>query len=566
MRNKLHEKLHGPGRKGDGKRYRLGTAAVVTASLLGLSCGAEALEIKTGNEDVQVRFDNTLRYTLGLRVAQQNLAVMGDPASSNTDDGDRNFAHGIVNNRIDLLSELDASYKKRFGFRISGAGWYDAAYDSSLDNTNPASSNHLENGQPVAGRFNSRAKRYYLGPNGELLDAFLFGKTVVGEIPVNLKVGRHTVYWGEGLMAGGAIHGISYGQSPLDLAKALPLPGIEAKELFRPLNSISMQVQPTPDLTFMGQYFLEWEQMRYPEAGTYLGFSDVMQESAESLIAAPGVRFLRGAPSEPNPFRNWGVGVRYSPEALDGTIGVYYRKTADLQPQVAILPGASSIPGIAGTYYLTYGTNIDIVGVSLSKQLLGVSVGAELSHRWNMPLNSNAVMVASAPTDGQTFGARGNTWHGVLNFLGLINKTALFDSAQWIAEFTWNHLEKVTQNRAALKSSDVGYNAIDQVSKDFFGGALVFTPTWFQVLPGVDMTLPFSYGQGISGNSAVAAGGNHGSGSWSAGLGFDVFTKYKVDLKYVNFFGQIEGGVANDLGSAGLKDRDMVTLTLRTTF
>ena len=30
--------------------------------------------------------------------------------------------------RIDLLTELDVIYKKRFGARVSATGWYDAAY------------------------------------------------------------------------------------------------------------------------------------------------------------------------------------------------------------------------------------------------------------------------------------------------------------------------------------------------------------------------------------------------------------------------------------------------------
>lgn len=48
-------------------------------------------------------------------------------------------------------------------------------------------------------------------------------------------------------------------------------PGIEAKELFRPLTQLSTSVQATPELSFAAQYFLKWEQSRGAEAGTYLG-------------------------------------------------------------------------------------------------------------------------------------------------------------------------------------------------------------------------------------------------------------------------------------------------------
>ncbi len=579
--------------------------------LIGRVCSAEAFDIPTGNEDVQIRWDNTLRYSYAARVANQNQQLLANP---NMDDGDRNFSHGTVGDRIDILSELDVVYKKDFGVRASGAGWYDFAYDGNFTNTNTATSNHMVNGLPVAGGLNSEAKKWYLGPNGELLDAFTFGKFTIGDIPVTYKVGRHTVYWGESLLFGGAIHGVSYGQAPLDIAKALVMPGTEAKELFRPLNQISVQVQPTKDLTIMGQYFLEWDSFRFPEAGTYLGAYDFLQRSSESLITGPGQRAIRSSDSEPSPFNNWGVAVRYSPDWLDGTLGLYYRKFADMQPQVAVRPTAATLPAAAGTalgytrlaapgttpapyafsaasipdisagrvgnFYQTYGENIQLVGASFSKQFLGVSTGAELSYRWNMPLVSKPVMILPTPlvssvpgsvnyvpTDGQTPGARGNTWHGVLNFLGTLQLAPLFDGSNWIVEFVWNRLDRVTQNKAALKSGDSGYTGIDAVTKDFFGAGVSFTPVWYQALAGLDVTMPLSYSRGLSGNSVVSGGGNHDSGTWSAGLGFDLFTQYKFDLKYINFFGPIDASNnPNGFATAALKDRDMVTFTCSTKF
>jgi hypothetical protein len=38
-----------------------------------------------------------------------------------------------------------------------------------------------------------------------------------------------------------------------------------------------------------------------------------------------------------------------------------------------------------------------------------------------------------------------------------------------------------------------------------------FTPTWFQVFPGADLSMPLSYSRGMSGNSAVGSGGNKGA-------------------------------------------------------
>ena len=100
---------------------------------------ASAVEINTGNPDVVLRWDNTIRVNLANRVEDQDASILDSP---NFDDGDRNFDTGMVSERIDLLSELDFVYKRSLGFRVSAAGWYDAAYEN-LDNDHLASSNHL---------------------------------------------------------------------------------------------------------------------------------------------------------------------------------------------------------------------------------------------------------------------------------------------------------------------------------------------------------------------------------------------------------------------------------------
>ena len=71
---------------------------------------------------------------------------------------------------------------------------------------------------------------------------------------------------------------------------------------------------------------------------------------------------------------------------------------------------------------------------------------------------------------------------------------------------------KVTQNEAVFKGRS-SYTQIDKPSKNFFGLAINFTPTWFQVFPGVDLLAPVTWSQGISGNAAVLFGGSEGGGN-----------------------------------------------------
>ena len=110
-------------RPGAAKHRRAALATAIAA--LFVAPVAHAFEIDTGNEDLTVRWDNTVRYNLGIRAQGQNSQILGNP---NYDDGDRNFSNGsIVTNRFDLLSEFDLVYQKKYGVRASYAAWYDFA-------------------------------------------------------------------------------------------------------------------------------------------------------------------------------------------------------------------------------------------------------------------------------------------------------------------------------------------------------------------------------------------------------------------------------------------------------
>jgi hypothetical protein len=593
-------------------RRTLQAAAAVLA--LAQPHGAGAMEIDAGNPDIAMRWDNTLRYNLGTRIDKREPLIANSVVS---DDGDMRFdKNNVVANRIDLLSEFDVVYRKRMGARLSAAGWYDDAYRKGPKN-NPALAvppapafgpfpplrDALPNDGQFAsydnGQYSSYVKRYYRGPSGELLDAFVFGTFDVGTVPVTAKLGRHTVYWGESLLLGGAIHGVSYAQMPIDLQKGFATPGAEAKELFRPLNSLSAQAQITPELSLAGQYFLQWESFRYPEGGTFLGPVDFVFNGPVRQIALQplsptltGVLNLaRGGEARPKDRGEWGLSARWSPEWLDGTLGLYYREFADKLPQVFVTglnqsqpfyvngatPADATLIGLNGSYQLIYADKIKLLGASLSKTVGGVSLGAELSYRKNMPLNSQVLgLAAGVPFGrGETPGARGDTWHGVLNVIGLLPKTPLFDTASYAAELTWNRWSRVTSGAAYFNA--IGFapcadkDKWDGCStKDFVGLAINFTPTWFQVFPGADLSMPVSYSTGISGNSAVAFGGNEGNGSYSIGLSLDYQQRYRFDLKYVDFFGRTKDNGAFVTSQNGfttlLKDRGAIYVTFKTTF
>jgi len=292
---------------------------------------------------------------------------------------------------------------------------------------------------------------------------------------------------------------------------------------------------------------------------------------------------LHTGDTTPRQARDWGLKVAYSPEALNATIGLYYRNFSDKMPQVigtnfvdlAPIPGLAQLPQ---AFHLDYQSNISLAGISFAKNILGISVGSELSYRWNMPLTSQWFAPA---------GARGETMHAVVNFLSLLPKTMLFDTGSAILEFAYGRWNRVTSNARFFTGMN-GVNTVgaptnagvDHATRDNSTVTVNIVPEWKQVFPGVDLAMPLNYTMGMHGNAATLTGGAAGSGSYSVGLSFDVFAKYKIDLTYASFFGIVHPDATGQIlppGLAGpgqgaadaismLRDRDLLSLTLKATF
>jgi hypothetical protein len=177
------------------------------------------------------------------------------------------------------------------------------------------------------------------------------------------------------------------------------------------------------------------------------------------------------------------------------------------------------------------------------------------------------------------------------NVLGTISKTALFDAASWAGELTWSRWDKVRSGENLF--SAVGFAGCSTLTgvplgefggcatKNYTGASVAFTPTWYQVLPGVDLSLPSTYSRGLHGNAATVFGGNEGLGNFGVGIGADIQQKYRIDLRYSGYFGRyttnsaalpvpgcaIGTCVAAQNGfTTLLRDRDFLSLTFKTTF
>ena len=175
---------------------------MAVAPVFALTGAAWASEIDVGNPDLKMRFDNTVRYDIGIRAKDCDPNICGNGAGAGdvtAHQSDNKFANAgnVMASRLDLLSELDVAYKSRYGFRVSATAWYDMAYSNRIEG-DPVLSQAPRGAGQGAGRtggpYTSYTQRWNIGPSGEFLDAFMFGKFDIGDVPLNIKLGQHNIY------------------------------------------------------------------------------------------------------------------------------------------------------------------------------------------------------------------------------------------------------------------------------------------------------------------------------------------------------------------------------------
>ena len=538
---------------------------------------AQAFEIGTGNPDLSIRWDNTVKGTAGVRAVARQGKLANVP---NFDEGDYRFDRGdFVTKRIDVLSEFDVVYQRSYGFRVSGAGWYDNAYDDTTVKQNPALARAGWQSSYFGNEYSNTTKRFYRGPSGEILDAFAFGKLDLGPSPLNFKIGQHTISWGTSTFDAFQ-NGIAYGQAPVDGRKGAAVPGSTLKEVLLPVPQVSAQWQVAPQVSLAGQMLLGWKPSRFPEGGTYLGAADLFFIGPDRAPLAPGLAVPRNSPLTPKKAFNgsYGVSAAWSPTMLEGgSVTAYYRQFDDvtpwLTPQIRFNQvGTANVPASAR---LVYPKNIRMPGMSLNFDVMGASVGVDLSYRNNAPLAATGV----STVDNE--GPRGNTGHLNVNFVKALPPLPLYDTGTMIAELSYQHLFSVTKHAELFNG--VGYGSCVNgtrtgpgskwdgcATRNFVGLAVQFNPQWLQVVPGIDLTMPITANYGLLGNGATSLSGKERAYSYSVGLQADIRQTYKATLAWAQSHADVHdvvnGAAVSGNGSYAGNDRGWVSLSLQTTF
>ena len=497
-------------------------------------------------QGIDIRLDTTLRTSLGLRLERPNAALSGD---ANADDGDRAFRRGVISERVDFTSQLDVS-RGDLGFNLSVDGWYDAAYEASDANHSTATFNPVS---VPANRFPADVRRL-MGATVELSNAYLHDKFEIGGLPVTVRVGRQTLLWGESLFF--PQDGIAAAQAPVDVIKQLSQPLVENRELFLPVGQADIRMSLPYGLSIEAYYQFEWRRDRTPGVASYFSTSDVLDVGGQRAFRPDGSALFRGKDMTPSGIGQFGTALRRTSAAVD--LGLYAIRYDAKEPQIAAIDQTSP------TYRVVFPRGIELLGVSASTYLGDDTLAGELSERWHMPLVSRGL--ASVPIRGllgltgpqgassrggaaQGGYATGETLHALVSFERQLRPGPLWDAAVLDAEFAVTDLLGVESHpESRLAGTTKVASALE----------VVFTPRYYQVLPGLYLTPQVGAQVGLSGRSSVDPGMVAGTGNVTLSVAATYRTVWEAGISYTHFIGPSR--------DQALADRDFVIFTVSRTF
>jgi hypothetical protein len=229
--------------------------------------------------------------------------------SVNADDGRLNFDKGdLIGGNIKASHDLQITWNN-YKIFARAIGFYDVVMNDE-----------------DAGRRSKLTDQALgdVGRNYELLDLFLSADYTIADMPVNLRVGKQVINWGEStfILGGNNVF------NPIDVA-AFRRPGSEIKEALLPVNAVSASISLPFDVSLSGYYALGWEPFELDPSGTPFSGSDVATAGSGANGSILMHSFLSGSPFS---------GERRNCTAVGGTA------TKMVQSPFAGVPGFGLLP------------------------------------------------------------------------------------------------------------------------------------------------------------------------------------------------------------------------------
>ena len=470
----------------------------------------------------------------GLDFAQQLafLAERNTVIAQNMDDGNNNFATGLVSNRVSAVSDLELRYRNLGAF-VRGRAFYDRVYRDQRTDMDATGALTWNNRDTVAlGDFAEATRREH-GAKAELLDAWVYGNFSLGERSVNLRAGRQVINWGEATF----FPGVNGMQNRFDAAVA-NVPGTEVREILLPTGAVYAQFDLSAALAMEVYYQYEWRQTRLNGVGSYFSQQDYLGPGAANYFVGAlelfGLNPLipRLADDRPSDQGQWGTALRYSLDS--GTeLGFFYVRAHNKAPSFRL--NSVELAGFAlpVDYQVLYFDDIHTIAASFSTLVGDVQVNGELSWRMDTPF-----------ADAGGLPQREDLVQAQVGFTQIVRPTRFWDDLTLVGEV-------------------VAVNVVDRGSADlaFDGAALAYALraefAYFNVRPALDVSVPVFIMHTVSGTLREA---NMVDGAMVASVTLRGVWRDRFigELSYAHYAG---GGFDN-----WLLDRDNIAFNIKYSF
>jgi len=395
-------------------------------SVLALPAPALAAEFTIG--EIEGSFNSEISIGASWRVDEIDPGLVtpgnfpGGRASSNTaDDGNLNFEDGDIYSLIlKGVHDLELRYDN-MGVFLRGKYWY----DDELENGSRPHGNLLNGYVPGEELDDSDFNDFAKSSGIELLDAFFYADLTLGNVPLDFRIGRQVLSWGESTFIQNGINSIN----PIDVS-AFRRPGAEIKEGLLPVSMVSFNAGLTQALSVEAFYQLEWERTAIDGCGTYFSQTDPAAQGCDGVTLDPtepdranilgGLFINRTVDDTPDDSGQFGVGVRYFAENLNfSEFGLYYLNIHSRTPYFSgVVSGNPTLPdGSLGPpdgspdfepfipgdpfggnprYTIVYPEDIEIFGATFATNVAGFALSGEVSYRPDFPVQLNTVDLLQA--------------------------------------------------------------------------------------------------------------------------------------------------------------------------
>ncbi|MBS1190481.1 MAG: hypothetical protein H6R10_2273 [Rhodocyclaceae bacterium] len=245
----------------------------------------------------------------------------------------------------------------------------------------------------------------------------------------------------------------------------------------------------------------------------------------------------------------WNLGAWYRPRS---GFGLYWARLPEMEPRLRPGSGAGLGTLLAGSEYgPSYPETVGLLGAGFQSPRRHASLGSEIQVRDDgLP---GSLRPATPPADADA--------DPLTRLLNLSKTVRLQMSAVYALPSTvlWEsaalRLEAGQQRFAGLRSG----GAVDPAAKrDARSARFLFAPTWSEVLPNLDVSLPVSLSYGTKSQAPLPGfNGSYKGGKFILGASAVYQKSWNADVRYLRFFGE---------SSTPVKDRDFLWFSVQRSF